>query len=227
MTEKRKKIVITAGALGLLFIAAVIGIWLYMNRFDPVEYVQAVLDASYKNQTEAYVEITGASEEEAGRIFEDNLDATMVQFATSPMPEELKPKYRKLFAQLAEHVSYTVGEAVREEDGSYTVPVKVKPLTLFSDTYETFRQKAKEYADQVTDSVMDGAELPTDDQMQAQVYEIYYEVLSDGINGGMMYGEVKDVTLHVRKNDRGDYEIDDSDMKELDSLLIADTGEES
>lgn len=227
MTEKRKKIVITAGALGLLFIAAVIGIWLYMNRFDPVEYVQAVLDASYKNQTEAYVEITGASEEEAGRIFEDNLDATMEQFATSPMPEELKPKYRELFAQLAEHVSYTVGEAVREEDGSYTVPVKVKPLTLFSDTYETFRQKAKEYADQVTDSVMDGAELPTDDQMQAQVYEIYYEVLSDGINGGMMYGEVKDVTLHVRKNDRGDYEIDDSDMKELDSLLIADTGEES
>ncbi|MBM6750339.1 hypothetical protein H6A65_02330 [Mediterraneibacter glycyrrhizinilyticus] len=227
MTEERKKIVITAAALCLLFIAAVIGIWLYMNRFDPVEYVQAVLDASYKNQTEAYVEITGASEEEAGRIFEDNLDATMEQFATSPMPEELKPKYRELFAQLAEHVSYTVGEAVREEDGSYTVPVKVKPLTLFSDTYETFRQKAKEYADQVTDSVMDGAELPTDDQMQAQVYEIYYEVLSDGINGGMMYGEVKDVTLHVRKNDRGDYEIDDSDMKELDSLLIADTGEES
>lgn len=227
MTEERKKIVITAAALCLLFIAAVIGIWLYMNRFDPVEYVQAVLDASYKNQTEAYVEITGASEEEAGRIFEDNLDATMEQFATSPMPEELKPKYRELFAQLAEHVSYTVGEAVREEDGSYTVPVKVKPLTLFSDTYETFRQNAKEYADQVTDSVMDGAELPTDDQMQAQVYEIYYEVLSDGINGGMMYGEVKDVTLHVRKNDRGDYEIDDSDMKELDSLLIADTGEES
>lgn len=227
MTEKRKKIVITAGALGLLFIAAVIGIWLYMNRFDPVEYVQAVLDASYKNETEAYVEVTGASEEEAGRIFENNLDATMEQFASSPMPEELKPKYRELFAQLAEHVSYTVGEAVHEEDGSYTVPVKVKPLTLFSDTYETFRQKAKEYADQVTDSVMDGAELPTDDQMQAQVYEIYYEVLSDGINGGMMYGEVKDVTLHVRKNDRGDYEIDDSDMKELDSLLIADTGEES
>ena len=31
MTEKRKKIVITAGALGLLFIAAVIGIWLTLR----------------------------------------------------------------------------------------------------------------------------------------------------------------------------------------------------
>lgn len=227
MTEKKRKILITAAVLILVSIAAVIGIWLYMNRFDPVEYVQAVLDASYKNQTEAYVKITGVSEEEAGQIFEDNLDATMEQFASSPMPEELKPKYRELFAQLAEHVSYTVGEAVREEEGSYSVPVKVKPVTLFTDTYEAFRQKAQEYADQVTDSVMGGVEMPTDEEMQAQVYEIYYEVLSDGINDGMMYGEAKDVTLHVRKNDRGDYEIDDSDMKELDSLLIQDTEEES
>ena len=55
MTEKKRKILITAAVLILVSIAAVIGIWLYMNRFDPVEYVQAVLDASYKNQTEAYV----------------------------------------------------------------------------------------------------------------------------------------------------------------------------
>lgn len=227
MTEKKKKILITAAVLVVLAVAAFIGIWLYTNRFDPVEYVQAVLDASYKKQTESYVEITGVSEEEAEQIFEENLDATMEQFESSPMPEELKPKYRELFARLAEHVSYTVGEAVHEEDGSYSVPVKVKPLTLFADTYDTFRQKAQEYADQVTESVMGGAEMPTDNEMQARVYEIYYEVLSDGINGGMMYGESKDVTLHVRKNDSGEYEIDDSDMKELDSLLIQDTGEGS
>ena len=79
----------------------------------------------------------------------------------------------------------------------------------------------------MTDSVMDGGAMPTDEEMQAQVYEIYYEVLSEGINEGMMYGEAKDVTLHVKKNDGGDYEIDDGDMKTLDSLLIEDAGEES
>ncbi len=227
MTEKKKRILIAAAVLAVLAAAAFAGIRLYMNRFDPVEYVQAVLDASYKKQTEAYAEITGTSEEEAQQIFEDNLDTTMEQFESSPMPEDLKPKYRDLFARLAEHVSYTVGEAVREEDGSYSVPVKVKPLTLFTDTYETFRQKAQEYAEQVTDSVMDGGAMPTDEEMQVQVYEIYYEVLSEGINEGMMYGEAKDVTLHVKKNDGGDYEIDDGDMKTLDDLLIEDTGEES
>ena len=69
---------------------------------------------------------------------------------------------------------------------------------------------------------MDGGAMPTDEEMQVQVYEIYYEVLSEGINEGMMYGEAKDVTLHVKKNDGGDYEIDDGDMKTLDGLLIED-----
>ena len=49
---------------------------------------KAVLDASYKKQTEAYAEITGTSEEEAQQIFEDNLDTTMEQFESSPMPED-------------------------------------------------------------------------------------------------------------------------------------------
>ena len=226
MTEKRKKIIAVSAVLIILAAAVLAGIWLYINRFIPEDYVQAVLDVSYKKQTEGYMEITGASAEEAEQIFEDNLDLTMEQFESSPMPEELKPKYRELFAQLAGHVSYTVGEAVREEDGSFSVPVKVKPLTLFTDTYETFRQKAQEYADQITDSVMNGEEMPTDEEMQAQVYQIYYDVLSEGINGGMMYGEAQDVTLHVSRNDSGDYEIDEDDMKELDSLLIADTGED-
>ena len=227
MTKKRKKIIAVSSGLIILAAAVLGGIWLYINRFIPEEYVQAVLDVSYKKQTETYMEITGASAGEADQIFEDNLDLTMEQFESSPMPEELKPKYRELFAQLAGHVSYTVGEAVREEDGSFSVPVKVKPLTLFTDTYETFRQKAQEYADQITDSVMNGEEMPTDEEMQAQVYQIYYDVLSEGINGGMMYGEAQDVTLHVSRNDSGDYEIDGDDMKELDSLLIADTGEDS
>ena len=99
MTEKKKRILIAAAVLAVLAAAAFAGIRLYMNRFDPVEYVQAVLDASYKKQTEAYAEITGTSEEEAQQIFEDNLDTTMEQFESSPMPEDLKPKYRDLFAR--------------------------------------------------------------------------------------------------------------------------------
>ena len=89
MTKKR--IILIAAALAVLITGAVIGTNLYRNRFDAGEYVQAVLDVSYKNETEQYVEITGVSKEEAEQIFENNLDATMEGFEASDMPQEFIP----------------------------------------------------------------------------------------------------------------------------------------
>ena len=65
MTEKRKKIIAVSAVLVILAAAVLAGVWLYINRFIPEDYVQAVLDVSYKKQTEGYMEITGASAEEA------------------------------------------------------------------------------------------------------------------------------------------------------------------
>ena len=225
MNRKKKIAAVVAGIL-VLTAAVCAGVWAYINRFDPRAYVQAVLDVSYKNETEAYMEIADATEEEADAVFENNLDATMEGFESSPMPEELKPQYRELFGEIAKSVNYTVGEAVREEDGSFSVPLKVKPVTLFADTYDQFREKAQEYADQVTDSVMQGAEMPSDEEMQGEVYRIYYDVLKAAMDAGPLYGEAQDITLRVAKNDSGEYEVNTTDMQELDAMLIED-GEET
>ncbi|HIY62093.1 MAG TPA: hypothetical protein H9730_01130 [Candidatus Mediterraneibacter stercoripullorum] len=224
MNMKKK---IAASLIVIMALAAAVcaGVWFYINRFDPQAYVQAVLDVSYKDETEAYMEIARVTEEEADAVFENNLDATMEEFESSPMPEELKPQYRELFGEIAKSVNYTVGEAVREEDGSFSVPLKIKPITLFADTYDQFRDKAQEYADQVTDRVMQGDEMPSDEEMQAEVYRIYYTVLKTAMDEGPLYGEAQDITLRVAKNDAGEYKIDTEDMQELDTRLIED-GEE-
>ena len=224
MSGKSRRNIIILAAVIVIAAAAAGGIWLYMNRFDPEAYVKAVLDVSYKKETEAYEEIVGVSREEAEAVFEKNLDATMEEFESSPMPEELKPDYRELFGEIAARVNYTVGEAQKEDDGSYTVPVKVKPFMLFADTYDAFQQRAEEYAGQVTDSVMQGGEMPSDEEMQSQVYQIYYDVLSEALDAGLLYGEAQETVLHVRKNEDGEYEIDAEDMKTLDGLLIEDQG---
>ena len=221
--KSRRNLIIPAVAV-ILAAAAAAGICLYLNRFDPEAYVQAVLDVSYKKQTEEYEEITGVPEDEAEAVFEENLDAAMAEFESSPMPEELRPQYRELFGEIAMQVSYTVGETQKEEGGSYAVQVMVKPLTLFADTYDAFQQRAEEYAGQVTDSVMQGGEMPSDEEMQSQVYQIYYDVLSEALDAGLLYGEAQETVLHVRKNEDGEYEIDAEDMKTLDGLLIEDQG---
>lgn len=221
-TMTKRKIILISAVLAVLVAGAVIGVSLYRNRFDAGEYVQAVLDVSYKNETEQYVEITGVGEEEAEKIFDDNLDATMEGFKTSDMPEELLPKYQELFGELAQKVCYTVEKPKRGEDGVYEVVVKVKPITLFPDTYQTFQEKAQEYADQVTNSVMAGEEMPSDEEMQSQIYQIYYDVLREKVDSGMLYGEVKDVVLHVAKESGNEFTIAKEDMDKLDSVLIED-----
>ena len=111
MTKRR--IILIAAVIAVLVAAAAAGAYLYMNRFDAGEYVQAVLDVSYKNKTDKYVEITGVSEKEAEKIFEDNLDATMKGFETSDMPDPLKAgKVRPVFAE----------ENARETDSGHGCP---------------------------------------------------------------------------------------------------------
>ena len=64
------------------------------TAFDACAYMQAILDVSYKNETEDYMELTGATEEEANEIFQNNLDATMHEFHTADLSEELEDLMR-------------------------------------------------------------------------------------------------------------------------------------
>lgn len=214
-----KKILIGV-SVGIIILASAVGIYLYVNRFNASEYVQAVLDVSYKNKTTLYQEVADVSEKEAKAVFEKNLDATMKGFDTSDMPDSLKGKYRELFGEIAKKVNYTVGEAKKEKDGTYTVSVKIKPITLFTDTYDTFLSRAEQYAKEVTDHVTKGAQMPTDEEMQEKIYQIYYEVLKEQTAAGMLYGRAADVVLHIEKAGRGIYEIRQKDMEKLDGLLI-------
>lgn len=212
-----KKVRIGAAVLLLGMVGALGG----CTTFDASAYTRAVLDVSYKNQTEEYIELTGASEEEAEAVFQENLDATMEEFKTMQLSEEMERNYRSLFEDIVKQVKYTVGEAVRTEDGNYTVDVTVEPMTLFDDTYEEFQAKAEEYAAGITNSVMNGEEMPSDEEMQENVYQIYYNVLNEGVGAGIKYGEAVTVTIHINKTEDGTYEVLDDDIRILDEKLIS------
>ena len=142
--KKKKKIIVIAAILAVILAVGVsVSIYLYINRFDAGEYVQAVLDTSYKNETDQYVEITGISQEEAEKIFDDNLDATMAGFENSEMPENMQPKYRELFGEIARKVSYTIGKPEKQEDGTYIVPVIVKRSHSSAIHMRHFRQRRR------------------------------------------------------------------------------------
>lgn len=195
------------------------------KKFDASGYTQAVLDVSYKNEIQKYVELTKSTEEEANQIFEDNLQSNlemMLQaFNGYELSEELMEKYRVLFRDMMKQVKYTVGEAKETEDKNFEVDVTVEPMLIFNDTYAELQKQSEDYATQVTNEVMNGAPLPSDEEMLSHVFEIYYNILRNYVDQGMKYGEPQTVTIHVNKNEKNVYSISQEDLAQIDGNVMA------
>lgn len=217
--KKKKWIVISAVAL-ILVLAVGTAVYMY-TRFDAAEYTQAVLDAAYKNRTEQYQKLSDVSEREAEALFRKNLDTTMSEFQNLELPEELEQNYRELFRDIVKQVKYSVGETEKSKDGGYAVHLQVKPMLLFDDTYGEFQSKAEAYAKTVSDSVMKGAEMPKEEEIQIQVYRMYYEILKEELSAGTKYGKAETLTLHISRTKNGTYEIREKDIRLLNEKLIS------
>ena len=46
---------------------------------------------------------------------------------------------------------------------------------------------------------MKGMEIPSEEEMQGQVYQIYYDVLNEALQEGIRYGDKKKLKLHVER----------------------------
>lgn len=217
MPKKRWYGKCAAGFILLLFICGAV---IYQNRFNPTLFTQAVLDASYKNVTEEYIKQTGTDQKTADAIFENNIETAMKQFADKDLGYELEEEYRNLFEQLIKQVHYEVGEVKKEKDGTYTVSVDVRPILLMTDTYEIFQERSQEYAENVSNRVMAGEIMPTEQEMERQLYQIYYEILQEKTDEGFLYGEPQQIVLHIIKQKWFTYEISKEDLLKLEAELI-------
>lgn len=208
---------ITAVAMAAVLLALLGGC---VNQFNAAGYTKALLDVTYKNETEQYIELTGSTKEAADQIFDKSLDITMEDYEKLNLPDELEENYRKLFGDLMKSVRYTVAEAKEDNQGNFTVNVSIEPITLFDDTYAQFQEQAKEYASQVSNDVMNGAEMPSEEEMQNHIYDLYYHILNENLEKGLSYGEPETVTVHVNKGEEDIYEIPKEDMSQLDDKML-------
>lgn len=189
--------------------------------FDAEGYTKAVLDVSYKNQTEQYVELTESTEKDAEQIFEQNLDAMVEEFGGLMLSEELMENYRGLFADMMKQVKYEVGEAIKDEEQNYTVNVTICPMRIFDDTYAVFQQEAEAYAREISDGALNGNAVPTEEEMQNHVFELYYQILKNALEDEVQYGDPETVTVHVNRDEDNIYSIPKEDIAALDEKTIS------
>ena len=186
-----------------------------MKEDEAKAYVEATLDASYKGEFEAFVEITDSTPEGAAAMYDENMEHIMQSagFDEQELGEELTENYKQLFLALIKKAEYSVGEAVKNEDSSFSVEVEVRPMTIFNDIEEELTEAVIEHI-----SGMD--EYPDDNEIKNISFQEMYDILSDKVEVPTYSEETVDVFINLHKNDNGMYEISEEDMLTLDNALF-------
>lgn len=187
-----------------------------MSEEDASEYVKASLDAAYKGEFDAFVEITDSTPEGAQAMYEENVEHTMeaAGFSEMNLNNELTEKYRQLFLDISKTVDYTVGEAIENEDGDYDVEVIIYPLTIINDIDEELVTKT------VISKIEKMEKYPKDEKITEITFEVIYEILSEKVKEPVYDGQKVKQIITVHKNEEGMYYISEEDMLALDNALF-------
>ncbi|MEZ3485870.1 MAG: hypothetical protein K1W22_04555 [Lachnospiraceae bacterium] len=185
-----------------------------MSAEDAQSYAKSIMDASYKGEFDKYIEWTKSSKEEAQKLYEGNIDATMQEagFSGLGLSEELTASYRQLFLDMIKQAKYEVGEAKEAGDKAYTVDVTVEPFIAFEGLQSEVQAA-------VTEEVQNLAETPDQNTIQEMVFQKMYDLMAQKV-AAPVYGDPATVTITVKPDSNGVYYIEQSDMTALDDALF-------
>ena len=187
-----------------------------MKEEEAKAYVEASLDAAYMGEFDAFVEITDSTPEGAAAMYDENIEHIMdaAGFADLNLDEELTEDYKQLFLDLIKKVDYSVGEAVKEEDDSFSIDVTVRPMIIL-DGIEN------ELTEVLLERIGELEEFPEEDEIMLMSFEEMYKILSEKVDAPAYSEEQAVVTMHLQKNEEGMYAISEADMIALDNALFA------
>ncbi|MDO4473816.1 MAG: hypothetical protein Q4B75_04070 [Eubacteriales bacterium] len=180
--------------------------------FDAKGYVQGVLDACYHGEYAAHAEDVGQTEDEIREGIEsaDYEEAENALKGTAmQVTEEHIAQYLELITGAYKKIEYTVGEAVEDENGNFTVEVSVVPLGMLDSLEEIFTNK-------LTEAVNNGTS-------EEEYMDIFLVSIKESIDAAETFDPVT-VTFHVNYTEDADgnrvYDIEEDDMTSFDNIAI-------
>lgn len=119
------------------------------------EYVTGLLDANFHGEYQAYMQMTGASKEDAQARYENSVnmlaDSLKEYFLIDTKDTEVRETLREIAKELYLKSNYTAAEAILDEEtGQYSVNVRIDPLTFFVDVAD----EVEAYVDDMNERVM-------------------------------------------------------------------------
>lgn len=183
--------------------------------FDASKYLQALLDLSYKNDSTLFIQVTDYSANEAAIIYELGMASEVRDFELvlgSNISDELLVDYKTLIKEMFSKVRYTVGDAKRQEDGSYIVKVTYEQMKVFEPMLEAVADKLAVWVD--NPALIPDSDEEITKQLLIVERDCLYKALSD-----LEYKEAEEMTITLIP-DGESYIVDPDDSAMLGRNLF-------
>ncbi len=183
-------------------------------------YVQSILDAVYKADFAGYMEITGASEEEAQAVYDDGInylaEALKSAYGVSDLEnEDINTQFKDLAKMIYGHAEYEITDTTKE-DGIYKVTISIKPIDILQITYDDVVAYISTMNDKVAAGDYNDYEL---EDYQAEYARGIIKILKDA-EGNIGTLDSQEVTVTII-DDGQYYYISDADFKMIDETILA------
>lgn len=216
MKRQKKIMAVLMAALMFAGISAGCG-----KKFDAKAYMQEYLNASYKQQFTEFCKLSEQTEDEAKKVYEENIDKVteeMMNVEGQEFSDELVEKYQNLVQTMFSSAKYNVVSAEEDKDGNFVAKVEVEPLLVLDDFEEKVTEASEEYLTDLTEKLLAGEEQPDEATIYEDIMTIVYDILNEKLSAPE-YGEKETVEVQISKKDNV-YTPEIEDLENLDKVVF-------
>lgn len=188
-------------ALAMTFALASCG----SKTFDASGYVDASMKLVTTGDAKALEAYKGEAVVDTAEAYDKDMQEMIDSLTGSlELSEESLTTVKELMQELLGNASYQVGEATEQDDGSFEVPLTIKPLQL-------------NIADAVTEWIktLDADKINDMDALYGEIFQMMRDAVAK-----KEYGAEKNYTLTVAKNDDGLYDVTNDGLDEIGEDLF-------
>lgn len=206
----KKNLTKRLGAL-VLALTMVLALSACGKTFDAAGYVDAnmkLVTTGDGSALEAYTKEASTDMEEE---YQEEMDGIIEDLlGQADLPESLAQEFSDLLKEIMASASYSVGEAKENDDGSFDVPMTIKPLKL------NIAQDMTEWVNNLDYSKYDLNDM---DAIYEDIFKEVAKMMKDAV-AKKEYDTEKEYTIHVAKNEDGVYEADEETLSEIGANLF-------
>ncbi len=212
MRKARKAAVLLAAVMAAILLGGC------FRPFDASGYVKALLDNSYKGDSQEFLAQKIGTKEQAEDLYRQGIDAEVKSLTSQAnVSEKLEEEYRAVLKDIFKNVKYTVGEATKK-DGSFEVVVKYKKMNIFSTAMESFEAEYQSYINDIAEKAKNGEESPSEDEVSEQIFTLLKDALKESL-GKVSFGEEASTIVHVEQKDKV-WMPNEADVQNLEKLMF-------